>query len=495
MSNFFGLFLLVSLCHGLVLRTHNGKRITGRDLGPSNKQHHVHQILGETLYQTSQSIVSTSVSFKGDTTPLINPVDYGADPTGVMDSTEAFEKALSVALSYGAPNVSLSDGIYDCGGATIYLGGGDYLLSKTLTIPQFYGNIRITDGTIRANKNFSGNDYMIVIGSATPACSTGQGSCNEYINIDHLFCDCKQICYGCLHIYNGMSINVGPQIFMLGYNYAGITTTGGHSLFLINAWFGEFLYSDPRKYNYTLSTATSININNYDNLLNHVIVYSSRIGLNITDSQSTLINVHTWNLNEKLGGLGIALYAPTRLISCYLDHNDLVLYAPIYQISVEDTLFLDGTLRLATRIGHNRVISTLSVFNAQYAGGNGTTDTIILDETGGTFTKVENVMISNTLIASNTYIEKSVSASKKLSQIMATEWYFNFTDVLLFPNINIEWIDYTFQFDTIHGGNTYKESIIHWVNNPNKGIVIIETNAATNATVYVSVDQSRKFQY
>ncbi len=371
------------------------------------------------------------------------------------------------------------------------------MISESLVIPPFYGNIRITDGTIRANNNFSSTDYMIRIGGTEASqCTTKQKSCNEYVNIDHFFCDCKQVCYGCIHVVSGMSTNIGPQAFFLGYNYAGVTATGGHSLFLLNAWFGEYLYSDPRKSNYADSTATSINLNNPDNLINHVIVYSSRVGVNITGPASVLINVHTWNLDTKAGGMGIILTSHARLVNCYMDYNDLVLYTPISAISVENTFFLgSGTLRLVTH-NDNYVIDSLSVFDSQYSGGNGTVDTIVLDETNGAFKSggIKNVYIRDTLIIGG-YNERSTRVSKKLKQTMATEWVFDFSEELLFEDANIEWVDYTFQFDIDQGGTNYKESIVHWVNAPNGKTVTVESNQATNATVYVTVDQSNNFVY
>ena len=489
-------YIHIHTFNGLVLKRHDGKVIREHDLGPQRYHHHVRDILSETLYSGSLSSMTINVNGQdASENPLILPTDYGADPTGKIDSTYAFQTALKEALSRGDANVAnnntLSNGIKDCGGATIFLAGGDYLISETLVIPPYYGNIRITDGTLRANKNFSKNNYMIHIGGADESsCTTSQKSCNEYVNIDHFFCDCKNICYGCVHVISGMSTNIGPQAFFLGYNYAGVTATGGHSLFLLNSWFGEYLYSDPRKGNFKESTATSININNYDNLLNHVIVYSSRYGLNITDGASVLFNVHTWNLNTKAGGIGILLSAPARLINSYLDHNDLVLYTPIFTVSVENTKFLGGTLRLVTH-NNNFKIGSLSVFDSIYNGGNGTISTIVLDESNGAFTDINNVFIKDTMIVGGGgYIEKSTRASKKLTQIMATKWIFDFSEQLLFgSSIGIEWIDYTFQFDVVNSND--KDGIIHWVNKPNGHSVTVETNKATNGTVYITVDQSK----
>lgn len=217
------------ICNALILRHHDGRVLEGHDLGAPTHQGHIRDVLSDTLHPQEQvadlysnsdpSILSSiAVNINAATDPLISPVTYGADPTGKMDSTAAFKQAIKVALARGdTSNNSLSNGIKDCGGATIFLGGGDYIISESLIIPPFYGNIRITDGTIRANKNFSKDDYMIRIGAEDQNyCNTSQKSCNEYINIDHFFCDCKLVCYGCIHVVSGMSTNIGPQAFFLG---------------------------------------------------------------------------------------------------------------------------------------------------------------------------------------------------------------------------------------------------------------------------------------
>ncbi len=117
-------FCACIICDALVLRRHDGKLIRGHDLGPSHHQHHVRSILSDTLYPTQTatdlysqpSLSSMAVDVSAATDPLILPVNYGADPTGKVDSTAAFQQALKVALARGdSSNNSLSDGIKDCG--------------------------------------------------------------------------------------------------------------------------------------------------------------------------------------------------------------------------------------------------------------------------------------------------------------------------------------------------------------------------------------------
>eukprot|EP01084_Bolivina_argentea_P153183 267116_1 len=165
---------------------------------------------------------------------------------------------MSLILSYGSPIANLSNGIHDCGGATLDLGGGDYLISEPLIVPLYFGNLRIVDGTLRATETFApSTSYLLIIGDNSNAkCSNSQGSCNENVGVENMMFDCRQICHGGIHVIATMGCVIGPQMFFLGFNGAGVTVSGGHETMIFTAWFGEFLYSDSRKENGTASTAT-----------------------------------------------------------------------------------------------------------------------------------------------------------------------------------------------------------------------------------------------
>lgn len=58
---------------------------------------------------------------------------------------QAFQDAVAVLLTLGS-NHTLSNGIVDLGGAVLDLGGGDYLVSDSIYIPNYYGNVQVTGG-------------------------------------------------------------------------------------------------------------------------------------------------------------------------------------------------------------------------------------------------------------------------------------------------------------------------------------------------------------
>ena len=55
---------------------------------------------------------------------------------------------------------TLSSNITDLAGAVLDLGGGEFLLSAPIVIPQFFGNFYISGGTLRASRTFPQEAYL-----------------------------------------------------------------------------------------------------------------------------------------------------------------------------------------------------------------------------------------------------------------------------------------------------------------------------------------------
>ena len=62
--------------------------------------------------------------------------EYGADPTGISDSTEALQQAISDAFRSSVEGAHLMEGIADFGGAQLHLDGGTYKISRPLRLPD-----------------------------------------------------------------------------------------------------------------------------------------------------------------------------------------------------------------------------------------------------------------------------------------------------------------------------------------------------------------------
>ena len=153
---------------------------------------------------------------------LIFPTDFGADPTGHDDSTEAFRKAMAALLSRNRTiglNMSSARGVAcaDMGGATLHLGGGDYLISEPIIIPCHVCNMRVHGGTLRASSRFPANSsYMIESGYGCPGVDNAGSP--EFIGFSELLLDCRGYAAGGMHIFDNLGTNVGPRIFVTGFS-------------------------------------------------------------------------------------------------------------------------------------------------------------------------------------------------------------------------------------------------------------------------------------
>lgn len=79
--------------------------------------------------------------------------DNGGDPTGVKDSTDAFQKTVNQAFEVPDSHSLLPD-IPDLGGVEIHLEGGDYLISKPIQFSYRGG------GNLRVRNSVSDNHFL-----------------------------------------------------------------------------------------------------------------------------------------------------------------------------------------------------------------------------------------------------------------------------------------------------------------------------------------------
>jgi hypothetical protein len=104
-----------------------------------------------------------------------SPTQWGGDPTGKVDSTEAVQAALAFCVNRSRH----IDGMFpttarDAGGCTVDLEGGEYLISTTLRIPAYTSNMQIARGSLVANaKSPAWLQADPQVGASGAACVTG----------------------------------------------------------------------------------------------------------------------------------------------------------------------------------------------------------------------------------------------------------------------------------------------------------------------------------
>eukprot|EP01084_Bolivina_argentea_P085927 155330_1 len=435
--------------------------------------------------------------------PIIYITDFGGDSTGVNDSTNAFLTAINKALSYGTPNTTMINGVKDLGGVTIDLGGGVYKISKPLLIPSNYGNLRIMDGTICASKDFSPtNEFLLTIGNNINAGNCAGNECNENIAIENMAFDCKHICGGGISLYYTLYTSIGPDIYVTGYNIVGISVFESGGTMINTAYLGEYNPSDANKQK---RNSTAIQFYTHDSYISNVIIFDALIGIHIGDSGGNVLNgIHIWgtdaiknNITNVTNTIGMIIQGNAhqlRVLNCYFDFNHLVIFSPIYSLSVENTFFLGGGGLVFKASSTNSMITGFNLMDSQFTIGkykqNATT--ILVDESNGKFSEIKNVVIAGIEIHqsnTNKYYFKTTYTKSVLMQRNSTKWVFDFNDVLLFDNIGIAMIDYSVKIETtsINKFIQYYAIIDEKVDNKT---VIIYTDKPCDATIYINVDQS-----
>ena len=202
------------------------------------------------------------------------PTEFGADPTGTADSTQAVLRAVARMLAEcAAPNGTAAApsvrpmglGVNNCGGAVLDLRGGQYLISAPIVIPPHYGNLNVNSGTLRASATFPANRSLVEVGSLF------ENDENEFINFHEVFFDSSHVAAGGLLIADCIGATVNA-CFFIGFTGIGISVIRGHETMVSNTWLAERYWNDQR-WNASASSSVGIRLAGNDNYVKDVIIF------------------------------------------------------------------------------------------------------------------------------------------------------------------------------------------------------------------------------
>ena len=441
----------------------------------------------------------------------VDPVaSFGADPTGRRDSTQALTQAMTALTntSAHAPD-AMADCIANLGGATLDLGGGEFLISAPLIIPPHVGNVRIRGGTLRASPSFPPTRFLVEIGQA--GCTTGCGGkvekqkvCNEMIGLESLFFDASHIAAGGVLSQATMGTTVGPSCFFIGFVEAGLRVMGGHETILSDSWLAEYYWSD--KHDPTTSRSIAVELNGQDNFVSNVIVFDyAKLGVLVNGAATILTGVHTWNG----GGVGISINGSygiqDRIIDCYLDYNSLDLVQPS-ATTVKNTFFLDTKARIfpdpssstawspkPKQPSIEAVVFRENTYNLGEWGGN---ESIVVVSSEGddvtdkiTPAQCQRFVVEDEISLSPAKLRQT-RATQTLWQRNATEFRFDFSKQLIFP-----WIDTIVQYTVMlpRAQGQWKAPLVqHAAEMPQgsgEAVAVVRLSEPSDATVTIEVVQ------
>ena len=480
-----------TLSDAIALHAHGRREVHKAMLRAGHAPSRYSHVLGPLLMSPQES---------GLQAPL-DPVAFGADPTGRTDSTKAFVAAmLALTNATARADDPMADCIANLGGATLELGGGEYLISSPLIIPPHVGNVRIRGGTLRASPTFPSDRFLIEVGEA--GCATGcknatekQKVCNEMVGLESLFLDASHVAAGGVLSQSTMGTTVGPSCFFIGFNDAGLRVDGGHETILSQSWLAEYYWSDKHP---ETSHAIAVELNGEDNFVSDVIVFDyAKVGVLVNGAATILSGVHTWNG----GGVGISINGSygiqDRIVDCYLDYNSLDLIEPS-AITVQNTFFLDTGAKLypdPAWSGYNPRPKTPSIeavvfrentYNLGEWGGNAS---IVVINTGAypamTPAQCKRFVVEDEL-SLNPETLRATRATQTLWQKNASVFTFDFSDQLVFP-----WIDTIVSY-TVMLPREINTNVQHAAEMPagsGAATAVVRLSAAVDATVTIEVAQ------
>jgi hypothetical protein len=282
-------------------------------------------------------------------------------------------------------------------------------------------------GSLHASADFPRDRYLIEVGNATVG---GKGS-NIDVSLSSLFLNAYQAS-GCIHTENLQGGVIGPQVYAFNFSAFGILASAGFELTIMQTWAAEFWFSDPRKENGTATgNATGIFKDGNDGVVDDCVIFSSKVGLWVGGAANQVNSVHTWNLANGNGGIGILATAPQqRYTACYLDWNDIVFTAPS-RVSFTGGFFLCGA-RIRLVAPPDGVADGVYIAANQYIGAYCHFGGYSAVQADGDFSSVTDVSVVGTLAESGINVRGPTATLTQFASSPTSSFLFNFSNALLF---------------------------------------------------------------
>ena len=364
------------------------------------------------------------------------PAAYGADPTGLADSTAAFAACLRALLARNSSGHADEGGTTDLGGAVMDLQGGDYLVSAPLVFPSNYSNYGLIHGTLRASAGFPPGAFLVEVGTPGAYCSNWGDSCSENASLEDLLLDGSGVAGGGVRFNAVIGVNAGPDLFVVNFTDKGIVLEGGHEVLLHQSWVGACWYTPPSACwlnSSALGNTTGIWVNGNDHLIDSTIVFAAQSGIVVDGAANLLTAVHTWNTQSgslpSAAGIAVNVWQ-NRLVSPYLDFVPLVLKGAALT-TVTGAFFLGGAQLVFVPHPSGYPVQGVVVTGSQYADSGDAPDVVALDDALPGFTGLQDVTITGAMSDSPTMPRRSTVCT--LTQRAAPPpWVFDFAPCLAF---------------------------------------------------------------
>ena len=115
-----------------------------------------------------------------------------------------------------------------------------------------YANYRVQGGTLVAAQGFADPAaskwntvaYVLQLGSGADCNKTSGGAnnkdCTSNVGVQQITIDGQAAAGGGIRVQNAMDVNVGPAVYVIGFNTVGISLAGCGAGYIHEAWLGQF---------------------------------------------------------------------------------------------------------------------------------------------------------------------------------------------------------------------------------------------------------------
>ncbi|KAI5069397.1 hypothetical protein GOP47_0015698 [Adiantum capillus-veneris] len=424
-------------------------------------------------------------------TLIFNPGANGADPTGNSDSTAELQLTINQAFEVASRN-NLMPGVADLGGVEVHLAGGQYAISKPLTLPdQGGGNVVIRGGTLRATSSFPSDRFLIELGSpqlreewvrlgGKLANSHGQPAF-ENIALQNLMLDANFTAGGIL-LLNPIRTTIA-NCYITHFSSSGISVHGGHETFIQTSFLGQHITtgSDPGERSFS---GTAILLDSNDNAVTDVVIFSAQTAIEILGQANIITGVHCYNKATGWGGVGIMIRqgaAQNRMLGCYLDYTGIVL-EETRQITITNSFFLGDAFVLLRATGNPDVVG-LSIVDNMFSGGN---HGVPIVQTKGSFSHVKQTCVDD-----NSATGMALRSTRARVSVagFGSNWTADLSETLLFPT-SIAHVQYSFFASNENATDSSSVFPSHALQSVKATSITVASDIPVHAIVSFNVDQS-----
>lgn len=426
---------------------------------------------------------------------IFYPTMNGADPSGGSDSTMALQLTINQAFEV-ASTQSMMEGIIDLGGVEVHLGGGQYIISKPLTLPDLGGgNVVIHGGTIRASSLFPPDGFLLELATSElreewammggRLAESHAPPAYENIALQNLLLDANYTAGGIL-LLNPLRIII-TNCYITHFATIGISVQGGHETLIHSSFLGQHITSGGDPLEATFS-GTAIVLSGNDNSVTDVVIFSAQTAIEVDGQANIITNAHCYNKATRLGGVGIVVRKgaiQTRMIGCYMDYAGIVL-EETQEITVSNSFFLGDAYVLLKAPGDipSPVVGVSIVDNMFHGSNHG----VPIVQLQGNFSRVKQTYVDGNAATGMAYRSTRARAS---TTKFGSEWTVDVSQTLLFPN-SIAHVHYSFYPITANASSSSgsKAFPLHTLRSVTSKSITVVSDTLIHATVAVYVDQS-----